>query len=141
MPLKIMMEQSKNSGLSIAQNILSHSFMHKNLKLNLKNSMVTGGPEVKPEEAWSIGQRSVPDAEADMMKQEAKTFCEQVIQASEAVGDRKDQEAEPFCGWTIQAAEAVGDRKDQEAEPFCGWTIQAAEAVGDRKDQEAEPFC
>ncbi|MCI4394050.1 hypothetical protein PGIGA_G00164390 [Pangasianodon gigas] len=138
---KIMMEQSKNSGLSIAQNILSHRFIHKKLKLYLQNSVVTGGPEVKPEEAWSIGQRAVPDAEVDMMKQEAETFCEQVIQAAETVGDRKDQEVEPFCGRTIQAAETVGDRKDQEVEPFCGWTIQAAETVGDRKDQEVEPFC
>ncbi|XP_053085794.1 A-kinase anchor protein 8 isoform X3 [Pangasianodon hypophthalmus] len=138
---KIMMEQSKNTGLSIAQNILSHRFTHKKLKLYLKNSVVTGGPEVKPEEAWTIGQRSVPDAEADMMKQEAETFCEQVIQASEAVGDRKDEEVEPFCGSTIQAAETVGDRKDQEVEPLSEGVVPAAEAEKNGTEQQAEPMC
>ncbi|XP_017313113.2 A-kinase anchor protein 8 isoform X2 [Ictalurus punctatus] len=138
---KIMMEQSKNWGLSFAQSILSNKCVRKKLKRHLKDSMVTGGSEVKPEVVWSTGQRAIPDPEADMMMQEVEPFCERTSQAEEAVGDGKDHEVEPFCGRTSQDEEAVGDGKDHEVEPLSKRVVPAAEAKKNGKEQQAEPMC
>ncbi|KAK3530587.1 hypothetical protein QTP86_028828 [Hemibagrus guttatus] len=132
---KAMMVHSKDLGLSIAQSILSHRYIRKKLQLYLKDSVVTDGPEVKPEEAWSVGQRTAP--ETDMMSQEAESLCGQMNRAVERIRHEKDLEAEP-CGQVNQAVERIRDEKDQEAEP-CGQVNQAVERIRDEKDQEAEP--
>ncbi|XP_058237008.1 uncharacterized protein LOC131347125 isoform X3 [Hemibagrus wyckioides] len=152
-----MMVHSKQSGLSIAQSILSERYIRKKLKLYLKDSVVTDGPEVEPEEAWSAGQRTAP--ETDMMTQEAELcecvnravkrrrdeenqegeLCGQVNQAGERIRDGKDQEAE-LCGQVNQAGERIRDGKDQEVE-LCGQVNQALERISDGKDQEARSLC
>ncbi|KAI5091255.1 A-kinase anchor protein 8-like isoform X1 [Silurus meridionalis] len=127
--LQMMMVESKQMGLSIAQRILSERFMKKKLKLYLKDAMVTNKPEVNQE---------VPNAVPDMMSQDA--FCDQVSKASEAVRNRKDQ-VEPFCEQVINTEEEPGERKDQQVEPFCEQVINTEEEPGERKDQQVEPFC
>ncbi|XP_046693400.1 A-kinase anchor protein 8-like isoform X1 [Silurus meridionalis] len=126
---RMMMVESKQMGLSIAQRILSERFMKKKLKLYLKDAMVTNKPEVNQE---------VPNAVPDMMSQDA--FCDQVSKASEAVRNRKDQ-VEPFCEQVINTEEEPGERKDQQVEPFCEQVINTEEEPGERKDQQVEPFC
>ncbi|XP_053472283.1 A-kinase anchor protein 8 isoform X3 [Ictalurus furcatus] len=123
------------------KSILSNKCVRKKLKRYLKDSMVPGGSEVKPEVVWSTGQRAVPDPEADMMMQEVEPFCERTSQAEEAVGDGKDHEVEPFCGRTSQDEEAVGDGKDHEVEPLSKRVVPAAEAKKNGKEQQAEPMC
>lgn len=99
-----------------------------------QDSIVTDVPEMKPEEAWSIGKRAVP--EADMMKQEAEPVCEQVIPATEAVGDRKDQEAEPLSAGVVPAAETEKNGKEHQAEPVCEGVVPAVEKISNKAVQE-----
>lgn len=97
-----------------------------------QDSMLTDGPEVNPEEVWptgSTGERAIPGAEEEMMKQEMEPFCEQELQAAEAVSDGETQEMEPLSEGVAPASEAQKDRKEQQAELMCEGLFPAAEEM------------
>ncbi|KAM9454979.1 uncharacterized protein Hap1MRO34_020754 [Clarias gariepinus] len=85
---KLMMEESKNSGLAYARRILSRSSLRKNLRLYRKALNRQVGSEMKPEELAE--QRAASDAQAGDLVEPSD---EQTAQASEAEGD---QEMEQF---------------------------------------------
>lgn len=69
------------------------------------------------------------------MKEEVEPFCDQVIQAPDAVRD-KEQEVEPMSEGLIAASEA--EQNGKESMPLCEAVIPAAEKMRN-KDVQEEP--
>lgn len=85
-------------------------------------------------------QKAIPDAEADMKKEEVEPFCDQVIQSSAAVRDGEDQEVDQSCDQVIQGP-AAERYEEEEVEPLSEGMVTVSEEENNRKEKQLMPLC